>query len=239
MVLSSKDEKLSELLYHKIVDAIIDRIHPKNVYKDFSTALENINAFLATWRHEDDKIKGLHGIIGISYKKTFLFSTLGSASCYLYNTHEDLIEVTDKEDTPREFSFISSGDIADREVLILSTIRLLDILSQDDIRDGLSSGSLKRSGENIEHILLQEHSGKNIGLLSWRRELQEAPESKIVWEKASYYFLRVLDNSLTKKTLGYFYHVREKLVEKSHTTKQALLIGGIIVSIFFLYTFLS
>ena len=46
ILLSSKDEKLSELLYHKIVDAIIDRVHPKNVYKDFSSALENINNLL-------------------------------------------------------------------------------------------------------------------------------------------------------------------------------------------------
>ncbi len=46
-----------------MIDAMIDRIHPKNVYKDFSNALENINAFLATWRHEDDKIKGLHALV--------------------------------------------------------------------------------------------------------------------------------------------------------------------------------
>jgi hypothetical protein len=44
-------------LYHKITDAVIDRIHPKNAYKDFSNALENINAFLRNWKHEDGKIK--------------------------------------------------------------------------------------------------------------------------------------------------------------------------------------
>ena len=57
IVFTSKDEKLQELLYTKILDACIDRIHPKNVYKDFSNALESINAFLSTWQHGEDKIK--------------------------------------------------------------------------------------------------------------------------------------------------------------------------------------
>jgi len=54
---------LADLLYHKITDAIIDRIHSKNVYKDFSNSLENINAFLRSWKHEDGKIKGMHAVI--------------------------------------------------------------------------------------------------------------------------------------------------------------------------------
>jgi hypothetical protein len=43
ILFSLKDKKLEELLYNKIIDVLIDRIHPKNVYKDFSHALENIN----------------------------------------------------------------------------------------------------------------------------------------------------------------------------------------------------
>jgi hypothetical protein len=48
-----------------------------------------------------------------------------------------VIEVTDKDETPKDFNYISSGDIADGESLIVSSTRLLDILSKDDIADGL------------------------------------------------------------------------------------------------------
>ena len=95
IILSSKDEKLTELLYHKVMDSIIDRIHPKNVYKDFSNSLENINSFLSSWQQWGDKIKGLHGIIAIYHKKTFLFSTIWKPSCYLFNYRQDFVEITD------------------------------------------------------------------------------------------------------------------------------------------------
>jgi hypothetical protein len=76
IILSAKDEKLGDLLYHKVMDSIIDRIHPKNVYKDFSNSLENINSFLSSWQQGGDKIRGLQGIIAVYHKKTFLFSTI-------------------------------------------------------------------------------------------------------------------------------------------------------------------
>jgi len=57
VLISSKDDKLSDLLIHKIVDSLLDKLHPKNVYKDFSNALENINSFISTWGNSQDKIK--------------------------------------------------------------------------------------------------------------------------------------------------------------------------------------
>jgi hypothetical protein len=239
ILLSSKDSKLSELLYNKIIDSVIDRIHPKNVYKDFSNSLENINSFLSTWRHEDDKIKGLHGIIGIYSKKTFLFSSIGSASAYLYNTHTDVIEITDKDESPSEFNFISSGEVTDGESLVLSTMRLLDILSKDDIRDGLLGNNMKRSSENIETILLQEHSGKNIWLLSVRKHIPWEHPSKMNFEKISYYIFRTLDNKLTKNALWYLYHLQDRVSQQSQKVKQYLLAWAIFISIFLLYWVIS
>ena len=239
IVLSSKDEKLSELLFNKMIDAMIDRIHPKNVYKDFSNALENINAFLATWRHEDDKIKGLHALVWIYHKKTFLFSSIGWASCYLFNTQHQVIEVTDKDETPKDFNYISSGDIADGESLIVSSTRLLDILSKDDIADGLLWWNIRRSGENIERILGYEHTSKNIALLTFQKQAREIPVSKVNFEKISYHFFRVLDNRIVKNALGYFYHIQSKIFIASAKTKQWLLVAGIFLSITLLYWVIS
>jgi len=238
VLLSVKDQKLRDLLYNKIIDALIDRVHPKNAYKDFSNALENINAFLSNWKNDNEKIQGLHAIIGIYHGKTFLLSTIGKASCYLYNTHGDIIEVTDKWDSPKDFSFISSGEIASGESLILTTLRLLDILSKDDIKDGLSEWNITRSSNNIEHILLHEHTGKNIGCISLKKEFKIQKDSE--WkEKLEHYVLRIFDNTIAKKLLWYLYHVRDSLLHKSQKTKQVLLGIWIIVSIFFLYYLVS
>ncbi len=239
IVLSIKDEKLGDLLYHKIIDSLIDRVHPKNVYKDFSNALENINAFLASWKHEWEKIKGLHGIIGVYHKKTFLFSTVWRASCYLYNTHRDVIEITDKEDTTHDFSFISSGEVASGESLILSTLRLLDILSKDDIKDGLLWGDIERSWDNIEKILFSEHSWKNIALVSCKKEIQAQDQWSWNYQKVSHYFLRACDNSIVKSTLSHIYILRDKLLDQSLQVKRFLLAIGVLMSAFFLYTIIS
>jgi len=48
-----------------------------------------------------------------------------------------VIEITDKSDISKDFSFISSGEVADGESLIMSNTRLYDVLSSDDIKDAL------------------------------------------------------------------------------------------------------
>lgn len=239
ILFSVKDEKLSELLYHKITDAILDRIHPKNVYKDFSNALENINAFLRSWRHEDGRIKGLNAVIGIYSKKTFLFSTIWKASCYLYNSGWDVIEASDVNEKPKDFSFISSGDIWSSEIMILSTIRLLDVLSRDDIADGLYGGDIRRSSENIHTILLWENIWKNVGVISFQKNVKQKKESKFSFEKVSYLVLKACDNSVFKSFLWYIYHLRDRILLQSKKVKQILLGAGVLVSALLLYFILS
>jgi len=239
VLISSKDDKLSDLLIHKIVDSLLDKLHPKNVYKDFSNALENINSFISTWGNSQDKIKWLHGIIWIYHKKTFLFSTVWSASCYLFNTHHDIIEVTDKWEKPKNFSFISSGDVADGEYLILSNLRLLEVLSKDDIRDGLSAKNVKRSGENIEQILYHEFEWKNLWLITLHKNVDSIGEKNSVLDKLIYFFYRIFDNRYAKELFGYILHLREKLLKKSQKTRQYIIAWGILVAIFFLYSVLS
>lgn len=239
ILLSVKDQKLKDLLYNKILDALIDRVHPKNVYKDFSSALENINAFLSNWKVDNEKVRWLHAIIGIYHGKSFLFSTVWKASCLLYNSHGDVIEVTDKADDPKDFSFISSGDIAYGEVLIVSTLRILDILSKDDIKDGLEFGDIERSGNNIEHILLHEHSGKNVWFVSLQKQVKVESSQNAFLEKISYWFFRLCDNSFIKRAIGYMYHIRDKIDYKSQRSRQALFGIWMLVSVFLLYSIIG
>ncbi len=239
VIISSKDDKLSDLLSHKIIDAVLDKVHPKNVYKDFSNALENINSFISTWGNSQEKIKWLHAIVWIYNKKSFLFSSIWEASCYLYNTNSDIIEVTDKEEKPKNFSFISQGDVADGEYIILSNIRLLEVLAKDDLRDGLSGWNIKRSGENIEQILYHEFEWKNLWLISLHKNIALLWDGNTWWDKFVYSFYKIFDNRYAKEFFGYLLHLRDKLLQKSQKTRQYIIAAGIIVAIFFLYTILS
>lgn len=239
ILFSCKDQSLADLLYHKVTDAIIDRIHPKNVYKDFSNALENINAFIRNWKHEDGKIKWLHAIVWVYSKKTFLFSTIWKASCYLFNSWWDIIEATDSDDRSKDFSFISSWDIASGEVMILSTIRLLDILSRDDIADGLYNGNISTSSDNIYNILIWENIIKNVGLIHFQKKLEYKKISGFNYENISHCILTACDNIVVKRTLGYLYHIKDRLISQSKRVKQILLWVWALSSAIFLYMILS
>ena len=239
ILISSKDSKLLDLIYHKIVDSLIDRIQVKNVYDDFSYALENINAFLIWWMHNGKKVLGLHAFIGIYHKKNFYFSTVWKASCYLHNSHQDVIEITDKEETPRDFSFISNWDIATSESLVVSTDQLLFTLSKDDIRDSFSFWDIERSGENIEKILLHEHSWKNIGLLLLQKDGEKEKQRFAFFDTCSHYFLRLMDSRFFKKILSYVYLFKKTLIHQGKKTRQILLGLWIFLSAWVLYFIIS
>jgi hypothetical protein len=55
IILSSKNHNLCELIMKNSLDYIIDKISITETYEDFSIALENINAFLKTWKIDTDK----------------------------------------------------------------------------------------------------------------------------------------------------------------------------------------
>jgi len=223
IAVSVKDKNIEDLVYGKIVDSLIDAIHPKNVYKDFQNILENVNAFLETLSGKENRIKWIHAFIGIYHKKTLFFSTVWKASCYLYNVNNDVIEVTDKTDTPHVFSHILSGEIASGESLIIATHRLLDTLSKDDLRESfIEQKDIHTSWDMIGYILEREDIGKNIWYILLRKTFQisEASQMERYYESVKYFFLKILDNDITKKTLWYLYILKDKIFEKSKKTQQ-------------------
>ena len=145
----------------------------------------------------------------------------------------------DKEENPKDFNFISSGDIADGESLIVSTMRLLDILSKDDIKDGLEGGDIERSGENIEHILLHEHTGKNIGYISFKKQKDSQEWKNQFLEKCMYTLLKIWDNNITKKILWYIYFLKDRLIHQSQNTRKVLYGMWAWISVILLYFIVS
>lgn len=235
-----KDERILELLYNKILDVLIDRIHPKDVYKDFSSALESINSFLMTWRKDEENLRSLSAIIGVQHKKNFYFSTIGKSSAYLHNSQKNIVEVTDKTDNTKFFNFISSWELASGESMILSNVRLLDTLSHDDMRDAFEFGWALQAGDSIESILLREHEGKNIiSCILQRKFLAHEDSSNKYLEKCKYLLLKIADNNIIKSWLGRVYQLRDKILSQKKQNQQILLWIGVLVLTYILFRLLS
>lgn len=233
------DEKFSELFERKILDVSLDNIWTKNTYKDFSSCLEELNNFLNSWGKNLDELK-LDSLIWVYDGKSFHFSHIWHASVILGNLRGNIIEITDKKEKLKDFSFISSGDIAQGETLILSTERLLDILAKDDIADGLGTKYLRTCSENISHIILQEQHEANIACVSLRKKYKDEWKNwPSTLQKCWYVCMKALDNDIVKKILGYIYHLRDTILQKQKHTVQIIFWLGMILSVVVIYLFVS
>ncbi len=240
VLISSKDKWLWELILNKILDTIIDNVDRKNIYKDFSHALENINGFLDTWRTGWDKIKGLNMVVGILSKNNLIFSTVGSPSCYFINSDREVVEITEREETRKEFGFISSGDMKYGEVITFSNIRLLDYLSFDDFKDGLLHNDMKSFNKNLLNILKEETVKKNVGIISLKNndEVEEKVENEMLSSLIDS-SIGFFDNHFTKRMIALYMIIKENLTNKSKNIRNGVFLLGILVAFILLYGIVS
>ncbi|MDR1944847.1 MAG: hypothetical protein LBQ59_01855 [Candidatus Peribacteria bacterium] len=54
ILISSSNSGFAENVLNYTLEHLIDRVGKEDTYQDFSTALENINSFIKTWRLELD-----------------------------------------------------------------------------------------------------------------------------------------------------------------------------------------
>ncbi len=235
----AQDEVFFDLFHNKILESLLDKITWKNAYKDFSRWLEIINNFLESWKKDTEGLN-LTALIGLYDNKSFHFSTIWGASVLLWNIRGNIIEVSDIDENPKNFHFISSGDIWEGETLILSNIRLLSILSKDDVEDGLWTKYIQSCGENIEHILHLEKIEESVICISFRLGIVqwESKKSEIL-QHIRYIFYKSLDNSVVKKVLGCLFHIRDTILRKQKHTVQIIFWVWMLLSIFVLYLFIS
>jgi hypothetical protein len=52
VLVSSSNMDFAENILNYTIEHLIDKISKEDTYHDFSTALENINAFIKTWRND-------------------------------------------------------------------------------------------------------------------------------------------------------------------------------------------
>jgi len=241
ILISSNDANLWELVLNNILDSIIDKISKTNTYDDFWVALENLNAFLKTWRKDSkDKVK-LDIIIWILNENNYIFSNIWKASCYLINKNNEVIELTNKEENKKEFNYVSSWEIKNNEIIVSSTRRLLNYLSKTDLLDWLVlSEDINIFNKNIKNILLSEVLDKNIAVSSLKYISEKKKEKTFNnLDLIKDNLLKFLDNKISKNILWYFLVWKDKLNSSSKNIKNIVFISWIAISIFFLYSILS
>lgn len=244
ILIDSEDSKISTIVLNSILDALIGNISRDDTYKHFSGALENINAIFKTWQNEGDKIKWLHIFIWILSKKNLIFSTMGQPVWFLVKRDGEVIDVVDTSDHgKREFNFISSGEVNEWEVLIVGSNTWLAELSKSDLRESVLSESSENISKNIVTILSGENLEKNVGIFVIKNDYFAPPKEDTkfthIFSNTKHFWMKLLDNKPIKKFVAMMMIWKEKLEAQWQLIKWWVLLGGIVVSIFLLYSIIG
>ena len=240
ILISSSDDNLPDLVLNKIVDAIIDKISIKETYNDFSDALEFINSFLKTWMQNNEKIYDLDVVIWILNRNNFIFSNIWNSSCYLLKNDNDLIEITEKHETKKFFSFISSWELSDEETLILWTKRLLNYLSKSDFLDWQIDNNIDNFTINIKNILKSEILEDNIWVACIRYNTTSFHvETNNYLEKIKHIIMHLADNKFAKKIVAFYMLTIDYISKQSKNIKNIIFLAWAIISFSLLYFIIS
>lgn len=241
ILVSSPNAWFAENVLNNALEHLIEKISKSDTYNDFSICLENINAFIKTWRMEwenrDDKLDML---IWILNEDLYTFSNLWNSSAYLINKNAEIVELTDAWEYKREFSYISSWKLVWGEIVVSSTIELLNFLSKSDLIDGLIlSDDIEVFNRNIQNILESEILESDC-LISSLKIIDETEEEQ--WHKSEAVkevFAKAIDNKFSKKVIWFFLFLWDKIKSQSKTVKNVLLLACILLWIFVMYLILS
>ncbi len=242
IIISSNDDKFSDALSHKVLDCLIDRINPDDVYNDFSIFLENINSFIKTWKKDSDIEIKSNVVISLLHKNNFLFSTTGTASCYLINSSKDVLEITDHKLPKKHFDYISEWKITAKDIVVCSNGRLFNYLSKSDFIDSLKVSKLDDFTSNLKQILRWETVTSNTSFIALRNITPVASHSLLEHKYvklAGEYGMKLLDNSITTKIVGLWLIAKDKIMSGSHILKNAFIVGAILLCLFVLYSIIS
>lgn len=238
ILIDSIDEKFGEIVLNKLLDSIIGKINSETAYRDLSIALENTNTIIKSWKNDEWIKWEVNILVAILEDKNLIFSTIWSPSCYLIKKDNEIVEITEKDDWKKEFSFISNWEIKSEEMIIMCSDKLLHHVSKSDILDSLEVENLDDVSSNLEITILQEKVNKNLGFIivknSYFKEIKDEPLFCI-----RNYCFRAMDNNFTKKTLALYLLLKDKISKQKKSIKTWLLLLGILFSFFILYSTIS
>jgi len=232
-----KDHNFIDFLLNKILDYSIDKISLKNTYKDFSNVLENINSVLKTWNWDLEAPEEMNMLIWVLNGKDFLFSNIWKSSCYLVKKN-NVIEITDKKEKKREFSYISNWELEHWDIISLSNKRLFNFLSESDLIDSYNK-DIEKFNSTIQEILNEESYEKNISIISFYYKSKEksVENKKINYVKET--LLKIADTNFCKRIIAYYLILKEKCNNKSGFSKKIWLSIVVVLLIILLFNITS
>ena len=239
--ISSDNNSIWDLILNNILENIIDKISKENTYNDFSLALDNINSFLKTWKKDIVEDIELDVIISILNENNYIFSNIWKTFCCFIDSNNEIIELTEKNECKKEFSFIFNWDIQKDDIIISSNKRILDYLSRSDILDWLNvSNDFIIFNKNIENILKNELIKENI-LINSIKYIDINIDNNNLINKSFYkeYLIKIFDNKISKNIIWYFLLLKDKINGGKKNIKNIFFISWIIICIIFLYYIIS
>ncbi len=238
ILIDTEEKKFSEIILWRIIDNVIWKISQESAYKDLSIALENTNSIIKTWRQEWELEGSLNIIVAILSDKNIIFSTIWTPSCYLIKKDKEILEITEKDDSKKEFKYISNGDLGNEELIIMCSDRLLHHISKSDILDSIDVSNIDDISNNLEITLLEEKVNKNIWFIIIKNSYFKENTGKNISFFKNYLF-RALDNNFIKKSIAMYMISKEKVLQQKKSIRSIILLLGIVVSFFVLFSTVS
>lgn len=238
ILIDTEEKKFSEIILWRIIDNVIWKISKQSAYKDLSIALENTNTIIKTWRQEWELDWSLSIIVAILNDKNIIFSTIWTPSCYLVKKEKEVLEITEKDDNKKEFLYISNWELGNEELIIMCSDRLLHHISRSDILDSIDVSNVDDISNNLEVTLLEEKVNKNIWFIVIRNSYYKENTNKTLSFLKNYLF-RALDNNFIKKSIAMYMISKEKVLKQKKSIRSIILLLGIILSFFVLFSTVS
>lgn len=238
ILIDTEEKKFSEIILWRIIDNVIWKISKQSAYKDLSIALENTNTIIKTWRQEWELDWGLSIIVAILNDKNIIFSTIWTPSCYLVKKEKEVLEITEKDDNKKEFLYISNWDLGNEELIIMCSDRLLHHISRSDILDSIDVSNVDDISNNLEVTLREEKVNKNIWFIVIKNSYYKENTNKTVSHIKNYLY-KALDNNFIKKSIAMYMISKEKVLKQKKSIRSIILLLGIILSFFVLYSTVS
>lgn len=245
ILISSPNAWFAENIMNQTLEYLVEKISKTDTYNDFSITLENVNVFMKTWKLDGEKKDNrVDMIIWILNDNEYTFSNIWKAGAYLINKSSEVIELTDNNEYKEDFSYISSWKLLAWEIVVSSTVNLLDYLSHSDLIDGLVlSDNMEMFNKNIQNILESEIVEENTLISSFKIEnsyeeeesIEKIKVAKVVKET----LVKVMDTNAYKKVAWFFLFLGDKFKGQSKSIKNWILIVWMLVWIFLLYSLLS
>ncbi len=235
IMIDSLDSKIIQPVLNKIIDFVLDNINGKNVYDSFLVVLEGVNAFLKTLENQN-----LNIFVTIIENNKLHFSRIWNICCYLINSKQEFIELTDKTFN-KLFDDISSWNLWHSEKIIISNKELLDIITNSEALEISALSDINAINESLNNIIWIEWINDNLKIitLEYENEYFTPKDNKNKFDKVKYCFYKACDNFLVKKIIAWWLVFKDHIDKKSKLVKNIIFFSWIAVSTLLLFLIIS